>query len=121
MLKSSSLVCIPLVFALLCSGCASSLRPNETARLTSLHAGGQELAPVEHKKNPWVSGLLGVTAPLCNLYLAYGTGRHEQLPMAIINLAIWPLSAVWAIPGCVLDTKTVNQLSFLVENPESAE
>lgn len=103
------------------TGCATSLRPIEENRLEAMRSAGHALEPVKHRKNPWVAGFLGVTAPFCNLYLAYGTGRHEQLPMAIINLAVWPVSAVWAIPGCVLDTQTINQLSFLIENPEEIE
>ena len=100
-------------------GCASSLRPIEEARLDAHRAAGADLRPVKHRKNPWVAGALGVTAPFCNLYLAYGTGRNEQLPMALINLAVWPFSVAWAIPGCVLDTTTVNALSYLVEHPEN--
>lgn len=95
------------------AGCATSIRPNEQHQLDELHSNGVKTTQT---KNPWIAGFLGLASPACNLYLHWGTGRNEQLPMALVNLATWPFSVAWAIPGCVLDTKTVNELTTLEEH-----
>ncbi|MFK7895311.1 MAG: hypothetical protein AB8G23_05725 [Myxococcota bacterium] len=117
---SRTAACSTLALCILLSGCASSFRPHELARLEQIQSEGIK-PELESKKNPWIAGFLGLAAPACNVYLAYGTGRNEQLPMAALNLITWPFSVAWAIPGCVLDTQTVNRLSYLVEHPAELE
>ena len=116
MARFPALFLILLVLSGTTSGCASSMRPLEEERLHQLEARGVRFERETRRKNPWIAGSLGLLAPFCNIYLAYGTGRNEQLPMAALNLFAWPVSVLWAVPGCAMDTKTVNRLQFLSEN-----
>lgn len=77
-------------------------------------------------KSPAGAGMLSLLPGFGNFYLAAGNHRHgEQWAFGVMNLLLWPLAPIWAIPQCVADGMTINDLEmvyyFRLTEPGRAE
>lgn len=89
------------------TGCIS-LNSSEKATLTELESYG--ISSTEHKiKQPGVAGILNILPGFGNFYLASGTDEGQQWLFGFLNLLLWPVSVVWAIPEGAIDANTMNK------------
>lgn len=96
--------CLPVILAAGLSSCVS-LSPSDRAQLRDIKAMN---LPEQEKKNPALAGILNLLPGFGNFYLAIGTDQGGQASIGVVNLLLWPISSVWAVPEAAIDANTIN-------------
>lgn len=97
-----------LCLTLSAAGCVN-LRAHEKQVLREIDRVGLNQTEIQ-LKDPLLAGFLGIVAPVCNWYLAYGTNESDQVMIGFLNLLLWAPSMLWAIPQCAVDAGTINKI-----------
>ncbi len=60
------------------------------------------------------AGLLNILPGFGNFYLAMGDGADSShYAFGFVNLLLWPISILWAVPEGAIDAQTLNQRELL--------
>ena len=96
----------------------TSLTGHERIVLRDLKANG---ITIEHSTGEWekpasplLAGVLNILPGFGNFYLGMGNaGDGSQSIYGVINLFLWPISPIWAVPQAAIDAKTINERDFV--------
>ncbi len=68
----------------------------------------------EAPNSPLAAGLLNILPGFGNFYLAMGEGADSNhYVFGFINLLLWPISPLWAVPEGVIDAQTINKREMI--------
>ena len=71
-----------------------------------------EIASDEVKvKDRTTAAMLNILPGFGSFYLAIGTHENAQWGFGPLNLRLWPISVVWAIPAGSIDAKEINEIA----------
>lgn len=113
-IASFTLACI-LLFVF--TGCTTMSRADKRA-YAKLSAHGvtvdRPLGYYEKPNSPVAAGALNLLPGFGNFYLACGHGSDSaQAVYGVLNLLLWPLSIVWAVPQGAIDANTLNKQDMI--------
>jgi len=105
-LKKVLLIILASIF--LFSSC-TTLSHTERTKLEELKAAGIKI-PHEEIKNPGAAGALNILPGFGNFYLAIGDyGDSSHWLYGFLNLLLWPVSIIWAVPEGAIDAQNLNK------------
>ena len=105
------------LFVILLVGCTSLTRQEEM-QLQHLKAQGVTVdKPVGNYEKPasmMGAGLLNILPGFGNFYLGSGNAAESNHWLyGFLNLLMWPLSVVWAVPEAAIDANNINKREML--------
>ncbi|MDR1497503.1 MAG: hypothetical protein LBS59_03695 [Puniceicoccales bacterium] len=82
---------------------------------------GYGIVAPQEPTNQAVAGILNLFPGFGSFYLAAAGNEGSHAVFGVVNLLLWPLSVVWAVPDAVISSGNINDrhlVSYYLLNPE---